>query len=42
MSHVVWIKNKMPTRPLDGSTPFEVRYKGKPDTAHVVPFGTLL
>jgi hypothetical protein len=40
MHHAIWIKNRSPTRALDGMTPFEARYGTKPDLSALVPFGT--
>ena len=40
MHHAAWIKNRSPTRALNGSTPFQVRYNTAPNLSHLVPFGT--
>ena len=40
MSHAAWIKNRSPTRALNGKTPFEARYGEVPDLSKAVPFGT--
>jgi hypothetical protein len=40
VNHAGWLKNRMPTRALNGGTPFQGRY-GKPaDLRGLVPFGT--
>src|SRR3984957_18516231 len=39
-SHAVWIINRVPTRALDGKTPYEAKYGVKPDFVDVVAFGT--
>jgi hypothetical protein len=40
MHHAIWIKNRSPTRALDGKTPYEARFRKKPNLANVAPFGT--
>lgn len=39
MNHVVWLKNRTPTRALLGRTPFESKFGSKPDLASILPFG---
>jgi hypothetical protein len=39
-NHARWITNRSPTRALDGKSPFESRFKKKPDMRKLVPFGT--
>src|SRR5262245_33188369 len=39
-NHTKWIKNRAPTRALDGSTPFQARFGKTPDLSELVPFGT--
>jgi hypothetical protein len=39
MNHMCWLSNRMPTRALNGKTPFEARFKQKPDLCNLVPFG---
>ena len=36
---VTHVRNRTPTRALDGRTPFEVRYGAKPDLAHLRALG---
>ena len=38
--HAFWIKNRSPTRALNGRTPYEAKYRKVPDMSKVVPFGT--
>jgi hypothetical protein len=38
--HMIWLKNRLPTRSLKGRTPFDARFGRKPDLSSVVPFGT--
>ena len=33
--HIVWLKNRTPTKVLDGLTPYEVAFGPKPDLSHV-------
>jgi hypothetical protein len=40
MHHTIWIKNRTPTKALDGMTPFEAMFGDKPNFADVFPFGT--
>src|ERR1700722_825388 len=40
VNHGTWLKNRLPTKALSGGTPFEGRYKKKPDLRGLVPFGT--
>ena len=40
VNHATWIKNRMPTRALDGGTPFFARHGKKPDISGTVLFGT--
>jgi Reverse transcriptase (RNA-dependent DNA polymerase)/gag-polypeptide of LTR copia-type/Zinc knuckle len=40
VNHATWLKNRLPTKALSGGTPFEGRYKKKPDLGGLVPFGT--
>src|SRR5262245_17274173 len=39
-NHMAWIANRAPTRSLGGKTPYEAKYKSKPNMSGVVPFGT--
>src|SRR5262245_30941426 len=39
-NHIRWIKNRVPTRALDGKTPHESRFNQVPDLRDLVPFGT--
>jgi hypothetical protein len=36
MNHARWITNRSPTHTLDGKTPFENRFKRKPDMQNLV------
>jgi hypothetical protein len=38
--HAFWIKNQSPTWALNGKTPYEAKYRNRPDMLKVVPFGT--
>lgn len=38
--HAFWIKNRSPTRALDGMTPYEKKFRTVPDLSKAVPFGT--
>ncbi len=40
MSHAIWIKNRSPTRALNGKTPYATKFGKKPDMSNLVPFGT--
>jgi hypothetical protein len=40
MNHAIWIKNRAPTRALDGRSPYQVRFGTKPNLSKLVPFGT--
>ena len=39
ISHATWVKNRAPTRALDGKTPFEKRYGEKPSMRDLHEFG---
>ena len=38
--HATWIKNRVPTRALNGISPFEALHGKAPDLSMLVPFGT--
>ncbi|KAG2074323.1 hypothetical protein BDR04DRAFT_994023, partial [Suillus decipiens] len=38
--HAVWLKNRMPTKALDGATPLETATGKKPDLHNVHPWGS--
>ena len=38
--HVVWLKNRTPTKVLDGLTPYEVTFRRKPDLSKVREWGS--
>jgi hypothetical protein len=40
MNHAIWIKNRSPTRALNGNSPYQARYNKAPDMSKLVPFGT--
>jgi hypothetical protein len=40
MNHATWIKNRMPTKALEGRSPFQARFGHSPDLSTLIPFGT--
>jgi hypothetical protein len=40
VNHATWIKNRIPTRSLNGISPFEAVHGSAPDLSMLVPFGT--
>ena len=42
VSHAVWLKNRSPTRVLNGKTPHEALGLGKPDLSDLHEFGALV
>ena len=40
MCHVIWLKNRTPTKVLDGLTPYEVTFGRKPDLSHIRKWGS--
>ena len=38
--HVVWLKNRTPTKVLDGLTPYEVAFRQKPDLSCIREWGS--